>query len=91
MDRGVTIVDPDTTYIDFDANIEAGARILPFTVIQSGVTLGENCTVGPFAYLKHGTVLDREDAVDSFVKINNNRPVQDVPFVWHGSKEGKKP
>ncbi len=49
MLSGVTMVDPSTTFVDFDVDIGQDTKILPFTVIQGKTTIGEDCTIGPFA------------------------------------------
>ena len=58
MLSGVTMVDPQTTFIDFDVTIGQDTRILPFTVIQGNTTIGENCTIGPFARIIDSKVSD---------------------------------
>jgi bifunctional UDP-N-acetylglucosamine pyrophosphorylase/glucosamine-1-phosphate N-acetyltransferase len=57
MEHGVTIVDPDNTWIDARAKIGQDTIIEPFTYIHGQVKIGQNCHVGPFAYLRDGTVL----------------------------------
>ena len=57
MDSGVTIVDPDNTWIDARAQIGQDTQIEPFTYIHGEVKIGAGCRVGPFAYLSNGTVL----------------------------------
>lgn len=49
MLAGVTIVDPDTVYIDVDAHLEPDATILPFTFIYGASRIGEDCRIGPHA------------------------------------------
>jgi bifunctional UDP-N-acetylglucosamine pyrophosphorylase/glucosamine-1-phosphate N-acetyltransferase len=57
MDRGVTIVDPDKTWIDARARIGQDTVLEPFTYIHGEVKIGRGCKVGPFAYLDDGMVL----------------------------------
>lgn len=57
MEDGVTIVDPDNTWIDVRAKIGQDTIIEPFTYIKGQVSIGRNCRIGPFAYLKDGTIL----------------------------------
>jgi len=66
---GVLVVDPDTTVIEPDVEIAAGARILPFTYLGHGCRIGPECTVGPFAHLRGGTVLERGAQVGNFVEV----------------------
>lgn len=87
MDHGVTLVDPESTYIDFDVEIGPGTRILPFTVIQGQVKIGEACSIGPFTYIRDGSVLDGEASIGSFVEIKNSHLEKGV-FTRHLSYIG---
>lgn len=55
---GVTVVDPENTWIDSRAQIGKDSVIEPFTYIHGAVKIGRDCRVGPFAYLKDDTVLE---------------------------------
>lgn len=57
MQSGVTIVDPQNTWIDVRAKIGHDTVIEPFTYIHGEVVIGQNCRVGPFVYLKEGSAL----------------------------------
>lgn len=47
MAKGVTIVDPDTTYIDADVRIGRDAVIHPMTFLSGSTRVGAGCEVGP--------------------------------------------
>lgn len=47
MADGVTIMDPDTTFIDADVEIGRDTIIYPFTWIEGKTKIGENCVLGP--------------------------------------------
>ena len=47
MDRGVTIVDPETVHIELTVRIERDATILPFTFLEGDTRVGARATVGP--------------------------------------------
>ena len=51
MLAGVTIVDPNTAYIDCDVEIGADAVIHPCTIIERGSRIGPGIEVGPFVRL----------------------------------------
>lgn len=51
MNSGVTIVDPENTWIDVRAQIGQDTQVEPFTYIYGAVKIGRNCRIGPFAYL----------------------------------------
>ena len=72
MDSGVTVVDPDNTYIDARAKIDRDTIIHPFTYISGRVTIGKNCSVGPFAYLRDGTTLDDDVVLGVFTEVKKS-------------------
>jgi bifunctional UDP-N-acetylglucosamine pyrophosphorylase/glucosamine-1-phosphate N-acetyltransferase len=88
MRAGVTIVDPAATLIDLDVTIGADTVIEPFTTIRGATTIGAGClvrhsylldctledgvTVGPFAFLRPGTVLREGAKVGSYVEVKNS-------------------
>jgi bifunctional UDP-N-acetylglucosamine pyrophosphorylase/glucosamine-1-phosphate N-acetyltransferase len=47
MSKGVGIVDPATTWVDADVEIEADAVIHPFTVLRGSTRVGADAEVGP--------------------------------------------
>ena len=69
MDSGVTVVDPDNTYIDARARIGQDTIIHPFTYISGRVAIGKNCAIGPFAYLREGTVLEDDVVLGVFTEV----------------------
>ncbi|GAA1047269.1 bifunctional UDP-N-acetylglucosamine diphosphorylase/glucosamine-1-phosphate N-acetyltransferase GlmU [Rothia amarae] len=104
MRNGVTIVDPQTTWIDSTVTIANDVTILPGTQLQGttsvgtgsvigpdstlkNVEIGENATisrthgsdalieagatVGPFAYLRPGTILRESGKIGTFVETKN--------------------
>ena len=105
MKNGVTIMDPTTTWIDFEVRIDSDVVIFPSSsiggksYIQSGAIIGPRTTlidcevlkhaqvvesfatkskigsgvrVGPYTYLRKGTVLDNESKVGAFVEVKNS-------------------
>jgi bifunctional UDP-N-acetylglucosamine pyrophosphorylase/glucosamine-1-phosphate N-acetyltransferase len=90
MLAGVTIVDPQTTWIEPQVELEADSTIHPFTVLRgatrvaTGAEVGPNTVaidahvgaraiVGPFCYLRPGTVLGDSSKAGTFVEIKNSR------------------
>jgi bifunctional UDP-N-acetylglucosamine pyrophosphorylase/glucosamine-1-phosphate N-acetyltransferase len=55
MLAGVTIVDPQSTWIEADVQIEADATIHPFTVINGTTKVAAGASIGP-----HAVVVDAE-------------------------------
>lgn len=104
MLEGVTVIDPATTWIDVDVELEQDVTLLPgtqlhgATVIREGATIGPDTTltdvevgvhatvtrtqaqlsvigddakVGPFSYLRPGTVLGTAGKIGGFVETKN--------------------
>ena len=69
MDSGVTVIDPDNTYIDEDVEIGKDTVIYPNTVIESGVKIAEGCKIGPSARLRGKTTIARGAEIGNFVEI----------------------
>jgi bifunctional UDP-N-acetylglucosamine pyrophosphorylase/glucosamine-1-phosphate N-acetyltransferase len=88
MAAGVTIVDPRATVIDVDVEIGRDTTIEPFTTIRGVTRIGEDCvvrhsyvidsvlengvSVGPFGYLRPGSVLRAGSKVGTFVEVKNS-------------------
>lgn len=59
MMRGVTILDPEYTYLSPYCEIGSGTTILPGTMIRPGSKVGSGCTIGPNTILDRAQVGDR--------------------------------
>ncbi len=68
MEQGVTMVDPDNTYIDNDTQIGKDTVIMPGCVIQQGTIIGSGCVIGPNSHLVSAVVKDRAIINSSLVK-----------------------
>lgn len=104
MMQGVTLRNPENTYIDHDVVIGKDTVIEAGVTIQSGTVIGENChigqhstlsqsvieagvtvtnstimssrvgeesTVGPYAYLRPGTCIGKRVRIGDFVEVKN--------------------
>ncbi|MDD5770730.1 MAG: NTP transferase domain-containing protein [Candidatus Omnitrophica bacterium] len=87
MQEGVTIVDPSTTFINFDARIGRDTVIYPFTVIERGVKIGKRCSVGPFAHLREAVELKDEVTAGNFIEMVRAK-IGAKTFVKHFSYIG---
>jgi bifunctional UDP-N-acetylglucosamine pyrophosphorylase/glucosamine-1-phosphate N-acetyltransferase len=88
MRNGVTIVDPAGTHVAATVTIGQDTTIEPGTTIKGATTIGARCTirhsyldavtlqdgvsVGPFAYLRPGTILRDDAKAGTFVEIKNS-------------------
>ncbi len=68
MNEGVTIVDPDNTWIEADVTIGKDSTIKPFSVIGVGASIGERCTVGPFGHVDAGQLVGNDVVVTGNMK-----------------------
>jgi len=90
MLNGVTIVDPQSTWIEPGVAIEADVTVHPFTLLRGATSIaagaeihahtvaidahiGTGATVGPFCYLRPGTVLGDSSKAGTYVEIKNSR------------------
>lgn len=83
MENGVTIVDPDNTWIDVRAQIGQDTVIEPFTYIHGEVKIGQGCRIGPFAYLRHGTVLKNDVVLGVYTEVKNSTLADGVRARHH--------
>jgi bifunctional UDP-N-acetylglucosamine pyrophosphorylase/glucosamine-1-phosphate N-acetyltransferase len=72
-ESGVTIVDPDTTYVDAGVTIEPDAVIHPFTFLRGHTSIGARSQIGPFAEITDSRigrdcVIGRSHLADSVVE-----------------------
>lgn len=105
MKNGVTIIDPNNTYIDIDVSIGMDTVIYPGSIIEGQTEIGEDCIigpssrivgtkiskgvevknsivldssidedtcVGPFAYIRPGSVIGRKVKIGDFVEVKKS-------------------
>jgi bifunctional UDP-N-acetylglucosamine pyrophosphorylase/glucosamine-1-phosphate N-acetyltransferase len=58
MENGVTIMDPDSTFIDAGVSIAADTVVYPFTWLEGATSIGSGCAVGPNTRLADTAVGD---------------------------------
>jgi bifunctional UDP-N-acetylglucosamine pyrophosphorylase/glucosamine-1-phosphate N-acetyltransferase len=68
MEDGVTIVDPDSTFIDAGVTIGQDTSIEPFSVIKGKTEIGSECRIGPHVHIQDARIGDRSDC-GPFAKI----------------------
>lgn len=105
MENGVTLIDPKTTYIGIDVEIEKDTIIYPNNILEGNTKIGNNCilyqnsrivdsvignevdiqssvilnsnigdntTVGPFAYIRPETTIGKHARIGDFVEIKKS-------------------
>jgi len=68
MEDGVTIVDPDSTFIDAGVTVGQDTSIEPFSVIKGNTEIGSECRIGPHVHIEDARIGDRSDC-GPFAKI----------------------
>lgn len=58
MLAGVTIVDPQATYIEESVEIGADTTVWPGCILRGATTIGKHCTVGPYSQIVDTTIAD---------------------------------
>ena len=69
LENGVTIVDPNTTWISPETTIESDTVIYPSCYINGKNRIGKNCKIGPFAHLRGDVVLEDNVKIGNFVEV----------------------
>ena len=67
MRDGVTIIDPDTTYLEPELTIGRDTLIYPNTTISLLSEIGEHCAIGPNVRLSDAKIADRVTICESVV------------------------
>jgi len=91
MLEGVTIVNPDSTYIDADVTIGRDTIIYPETYLQGTTTIGEGCTLGPNLRVSSSRIDDGAQLEQSVVLesvIHRSATVGPFAYIRPGSEIG---
>lgn len=92
MDNGITIEDPNNTYIGKDVTIGEDTVILPGCIIEGKTIIGSDCIIGPYAKITSTEIKDcvsinQSTVVNSF--INNYTTVGPYAYLRPNSKIGE--
>ena len=84
MDNGVTLIDPDNTYISLDVSIGKDTIIYPGTNIQGETIIGENCIIGPTSTIISSTIGNNTTVESSKIdrsSVGNNCKIGPFTYV----------
>lgn len=82
MRKGVTFVDPDTSYVDSDVRIGPDTLIQPNTLLQGRTRIGAGCTIGPSTRIVDSSVGDGAEVTFAVVRGSRIGPRASVgPFA----------
>lgn len=92
MLNGVTIIDPNQTYIGKNVVIDMDTIIYPGTIIEGNVSIGKECVIGPNTTIKnskigHGVTIENSIMLES--KINNNSSIGPFAYIRPNSNIGE--
>lgn len=87
LEDGVTIVDPQSTFISPETTIGADTTILPNVYITGKNTIGKNCKIGPCAHIRDGAQIGNNVRIGNFVEIKKS-VIKDNTNVSHLSYIG---
>ncbi|OEG00290.1 UDP-N-acetylglucosamine diphosphorylase/glucosamine-1-phosphate N-acetyltransferase [Vulcanibacillus modesticaldus] len=91
MREGVTIIDPDNTYIEKDVQIAPDTIIYPGTYLRGKTVIGSNCEIGPNTELTNVEVASNVSITYSVVissNIEENAKIGPFAFIRPGSHIG---
>ena len=76
MLAGVTIVDPESTFVEAAVTVGQDTVIEPFTVLKGHTAIGADCRIGPHAHIEDARIGDRSDC-GPFVKLRPGTEIAD--------------
>ena len=76
MLSGVTIVDPESTFVEAAVTVGQDTVIEPFTVLKGHTAIGADCRIGPHAHIEDARIGDRSDC-GPFVKLRPGTEIAD--------------
>jgi len=88
MLTGVTIIDPDATYIDATVVIKPDTVIYPGTFLEGKTTIGGNCSLGPGTIIRDSKIGDECNIIESVVlgsTIGSNCQVGPFAYLRPGT------
>ncbi|PLV60281.1 bifunctional UDP-N-acetylglucosamine diphosphorylase/glucosamine-1-phosphate N-acetyltransferase GlmU [Thermotoga sp. KOL6] len=73
LEEGVTILDPNTTYIHYSVKIGMDTIIYPMTFVEGETEIGEGCEIGPMTRIVdckigNNVKITRSECVKSFIE-----------------------
>jgi bifunctional UDP-N-acetylglucosamine pyrophosphorylase/glucosamine-1-phosphate N-acetyltransferase len=89
MRRGVTMWDPERTYIDVDVELEPDVTILPGVILQGSCTIGAHAEIGPDVRLIDSRVGEGATVASSVVRrsmIGANARIGPFAVVEEGTE-----
>ena len=93
MVQGVTIIDPKSTFIDDEVEIQQDTIIYPFTIIEKSSTIGQDCVVGPYSHIinsKIGNCVKISSSVIEHSEVKDSVQIGPYSHLRPGTKIEEK-
>lgn len=91
MRAGVTILDPNSTWIDISVQLARDVTLLPGTHLRGNTSIGEGSTVGPEVVMVNASVGERASIIKSHVtdsRIGDDATVGPFAYLRPGTDLG---
>ncbi len=91
MDGGVSLIDPDSTYIDVDCEIGQDTLIYPGVILEGSCRIGAGCTLYQGSRIKDSAVGDGSSVENSVLlsaKVGKNTTVGPNAYLRPGTDVG---
>ena len=97
MDHGVTLVDPERTYVDVSVTVGPDTVIHPLTFLEGETAIGRDCVIGPSTKIVdstvgHGTEIQfsvvKGSTIEDRVTVGPYAHVRPETVLEQGSKAG---
>ncbi len=92
MLSGVTLIDPDNTYIEDSVIIGNDTIIYPGVILEDNTSIGSHCIIGPNSRIINSTIKDNVNVESSKViesYVDDNTTVGPFAYLRPGTKLGK--
>jgi len=90
LTNGVTIIDPDTTFIDSEVEIAQDVTIYPFNYLEGRTKIGANTVINQNCKLKDAVIADNVNILSNTVikesKVGSNTNVGPFAYLRPGSE-----
>lgn len=93
MKSGVTVVDPDSTYVDHGVEIGMDTVLYPGTMLEGNTVIGEGCEIGPNTRInacKIGSGVRIGSSVVVESRIEDGAQIGPFAYIRPGSSIGEK-
>lgn len=92
LENGITLIDPNTTYIGIDVEIGQDTIIYPGNVIEGNTVIGKECVLYPNSRINNSVIGEGVDIQSSVIlesEVGNNTTVGPFAYIRPQSVIGK--